>query len=156
MAVFRPRLNVTGPAREVTLHCALGLLLALAAAACSGDEKPWPFTVGESAGIVVVTDLPEAGERLRNATMDYGTFFVEKNCLQLRTDAGTFTPVLPQGATVRAGGEEIVVAGRPLRTGVRYGLPFANEVGGEPGEAAEAIGLPARCSPRLLSMGAPA
>ena len=136
--------------------CALGLLLTIGVTACSGEERAWPFAVASSSGVTLVTQTPEANDWLRNATMDEGEFFVENGCLQVRTDGGVFTPVLPRGATVRAGGEEIVVAGRPLRTGVRYGLPFASEVGREPGEAAKAIGLPTRCSPRLLSMGAPA
>jgi hypothetical protein len=48
-----------------------------------------------------------------------------------------------------------VVGGRRLKTGVRYSLPFASEVGTDPGRAAKAIGLPANCSQRLMSMGAP-
>jgi hypothetical protein len=112
--------------------------------------------VGESAGITIVTERPQAGERLRNATTDYGEFFVDKNCLQVRTGSGVFTPVLPQGSSIGASGREIIVGGRPFRTAVRYTLPFANEVGVEPGGAAIAIGLPASCSQRLLSMGSPA
>ncbi|HEX8481379.1 MAG TPA: hypothetical protein VF650_05720 [Allosphingosinicella sp.] len=133
------------------------LLLALAAlAACGPGGEEWPFAVSRSSGITIVTERPAAEERLRNATLDHGAFFVAKDCLQVRVGSGVFTPILPRGSSLEAGGSRIVVGGRRFETGRRYSLPFAAEVGPAPGEAAQSIGLPAACSQRLLSMGAPA
>ena len=133
------------------------LLLALAAlAACGRDREEWPFAVSRSSGVTIVTELPAADERLRNATLDYGAFFVGKGCLQVRVGSAAFTPILPRGSSIGKGGGLIVVGGRRFELRRRYSLPFAVEVGAAPGEVAKSIGLPASCSPRLLSMGSPA
>ena len=134
------------------------MMLALGAlAACNADreKKVWPFAVGQSSGVTVVTELPEAANRLRNATRDYGTFFVKDGCLQVRVGSTVLTPVLPLGSTLDARGDAIVVGGRRFPIGREYSLPFASEVGAGAGEAAASIGLPDRCSQRLLSMGSP-
>ncbi len=65
-----------------------------------------------------------------------------------RPDAGP-------AARIDARGDAIVVGGRRFPIGREYSLPFASEVGAEAGEAAASIGLPDRCSQRLLSMGSP-
>ena len=136
----------------IPMALALGAL-----AACNADreKKVWPFAVGQSSGVTVVTELPEAANRLRNATRDYGTFFVKDGCLQVRVGSTVLTPVLPLGSTLDARGDAIVVGGRRFPIGREYSLPFASEVGAEAGEAAASIGLPDRCSQRLLSMGSP-
>lgn len=132
------------------------LLGAAAAGACHAHKKPWPFVVGQSAGVTLVTERPEAEGRLRNATLNYGAFFINKDCLQVRVGTLVFTPVLPRGSSISADKSQLAVAGRLLEMGRRYSLPFATEVGRTPGEAASALGVPSRCSQRLMSMGAPA
>lgn len=135
-----------------------GLILLGAAAlvACHANQPGWPFVVGESEGVTLVTEKPEAAGRLRNATLDYGMFVIANDCLQVRVGTSLFTPVLPGGSSVAAHRKQLIVAGRPLELGRQYSLPFATEVGQVPGEAARAIGLPPRCAQRLMSMGAPA
>jgi len=132
------------------------LLLTLATlAACSTSQEEWPFAVGQSSGVTIVTELPAADARLRNATLDHGAFFVDNDCLQVRVGSAVFTPILPRGSSLEAGGGRIVVGGRAFEIGRRYSLPFAIEVGSTPGEVAKSIGLPTGCSQRLLSMGSP-
>lgn len=127
-----------------------------ALAACAGGEERWPYQVERSSGVTIVTELPEAESRLRNATTDYGTFFVENDCLQVRVGSAVFTPVLPRGSSYDLQAREIVLDSRRVQLSRQYSLPFAAEIGTEDGEAANAIGLPASCSRRLLGMGAPA
>ena len=90
-----------------------------------------------------------------NATLDHGAYFVDNDCLQVRVGSAVFTPILPRGSSLEAGGGRIVVGGRAFEIGRRYSLPFAIEVGSTPGEVARSIGLPTGCSQRLLSMGSP-
>jgi hypothetical protein len=134
----------------------MAMLLVPSLAACGAEREEWPFVVNRTAGVIIVTELPEAEERLRNATLDHGAFFVENDCLQVRVESGVFTPILPAGSSFEAGGNRIMVGGRRLEIAQRYSLPFAVEVGSAPGEVAKSIDLPAGCSQRLLSMGAPA
>lgn len=138
----------------MSLRLSLSLFSLTALVACGGGRAEWPYAVDRSAAVTIVTELPEAEGRLRNATTDYGTFFIANACLQVRTEAGVYTPVLPRGASFDPKAREIVVGGRRFQLGRRYSLPFAAEIG--TGEAADAIRLPGGCSRRLLSMGAPA
>lgn len=130
-------------------------LLFAALGACGSGSAPLPFAVGESEGVTLVTELPEGRGRLRNATLNYGTFFVARKCLQLRVGGDVFTPVLPHGARLAEGASAIMVGGRRFEAGRRYSLPFASEVGPDPDEVARAIRLPPRCAQRLMSIGAP-
>ncbi len=123
---------------------------------CASDEREWPFLVAESSGVTIVTELSVADEGgMRNATMDYGTFLVRNDCLHVRLESGLYTSVLPEGASISSDRREIVVKGQRLRLGKEYALPFASQVGLVPEEAAKSIGLPDRCTQRLLTMGVP-
>lgn len=137
-------------------RAALALLGLVALGACRPKVAPkWPFAVVQSSGIIIVTELPEAANRLRNATLDHGTFMVKDGCLQVRTLSGVLTPIFPRGSSFDLQRMEVVGAGgRRVQTGRQwqYGLPFAQELGGE---VASVIGLPRQCSQRLLTMGAP-
>ncbi|MFN3726014.1 MAG: hypothetical protein ACK4SZ_06885 [Allosphingosinicella sp.] len=132
------------------------LLTFAALAACNDDGAEWPYVVDDRSGVAIVTETPEGEQRLRNATTDYGVFFVEGNCLQVRLESGVMTPVFPRGSSFDSGAGEVLVGGRRFQLGQRYSLPFAAEIGTGAGEAAAAIGLPPGCSRRLLAMGSPA
>jgi hypothetical protein len=72
--------------------------------ACGAGQQPPPLEVGSSAGVAIVANRPGTGERLRNAGMASGAIFVADGCLPVQAGSRRFTPVLPHGAALTAGG----------------------------------------------------
>ena len=137
------------------LRSILPWFLLAALVACGTTKSSSPFMVSRSSGIVFVRQVLDGQDRLRNATVDYGTFYIAGECLQVRLATGEFTPILPAEVDIDPQRQTFAVGGKSLKMGVQYTLPFANEVGSQAGEVASAIGLPGSCSQRLLSMGLP-
>lgn len=131
------------------------VMVVAALGACGSEPGPsQPYQVGRSAGVTIVTKLPEAELRLSNHNLGYGSFFVANGCLQVRFEGTVFTPVLPRGSTVAPGGESFMVGSSRIRIGPLYALPSAGEIR-DTTMAATAIGVPSRCAQRLLTMGMP-
>lgn len=142
----------------MSVRAGLATVAAAALSTCEAEPRPsWSdlYLVSRSSGVAIVTKLPNAEKRLSNHNLGYGEFLVANDCLQVRFEGTMFTPILPRGTAMTPGGGEFIVGDSRIRIGPRYALPSAGEVRNST-QAAAAIGMPAQCAQRLLTMGMPA
>lgn len=130
-------------------------LLALLASCSTGGSGSDRYEGLRSANVFIVRERPNAPEILRNATLRRGSFFLKENCLGLLVEGSAYTPLLPAGSAMEAGGQSLRVGGSAVRMGQQYNLPFANEVEGGVEELRSSLRLPPGCPQRLMSVGAP-
>lgn len=121
----------------------------------SSSDRSDLFEIERASGTILVRERANAPDRLRNATMRRGTFFVKRQCLGVLVDGIPFTPLLPKGSHFASGKQEFRIAGTAVRLNQVYSLPFANEVELAPEKIARAIGLPPECPARLMSLSKP-
>lgn len=133
----------------------LWLLILLLGGCAGGLREGSRFELQRNDGIAFVRERSDAPERLRNATVRRGVFFVRDGCLAVLVDGIPYTPLLPKKSQLLPAGQGLRVGSEIVQLGPIYSLPFANELEVNPDQVVSEVGLPQQCPKRLLSVGQP-